>query len=155
MTVQITASNRNFEGQRPRNFPTSPFRMFEDFFNDWAVRSLQAEHRDDTWVPPVDVIEREGNLLLRVEVPGISEKDIDLNIDGSVLTIRGEKKQAEPKESGTTHQSEIAYGLFTRSFTLPDTVETDKISAVFKNGVLTITLPGKPETRPRTIKINA
>ena len=129
--------------------------MFEDFFNDWAVRSLQADRGSETWAPPVDVIERDGNLLLRVEVPGISEKDIDLSIDGSVLTIRGEKKQAEQKETGTTHQSEISYGIFSRSFTLPGTIEIDTVSAVFKNGVLTITLPGKAESKPRSIKINA
>lgn len=155
MTVQISTKNRNPETTRSRSFPASPFRLFEDFFNDWAVRAIESDRERSAWVPPVNVLEKDGNLILKVEVPGVAEKDIDLKIDGSRLTISGEKKQDEKVEASSLHLSEISYGTFTRSFTLPDVVDPDKVGAKFKNGILTITLPSKPEARPRTIKVNA
>ncbi len=154
MTVQISTSNRNPETPTSRRFPASPFRLFEDFFNDWAVRAMTSDQERSSWVPRVDVLEKNGDLVLRVEVPGVAEKDIDLKIDGSRLTISGEKKQTGMDESSNLHMSEIHYGSFTRTFSLPDNVDSDKVSAKFKNGILTITLPPKPESRPRTIKVN-
>ncbi len=153
MTVQITTTNQNADTQRQKSFPSSPFRLFEDFFNDWAMRSLRSDERRDAWTPSVDVMERGGNLVLRVEVPGVAENDIEAKIEGSTLTIKGNKKQADPK-AGTLLQSEISYGAFSRTFALPETVDTEKISAKFRNGILTITLPEKAECQPRSIKIN-
>lgn len=135
-----------------RNFPASPFRLFEDFFNDWAFRSLE-DRRNESWVPPVDVLEKDGNLLLMASIPGMTDKEIELRVEGQVLTIKGERKS--PEASGYTyHQQESRYGSFSRSFTLPDTVNLDNIKADYKNGVLTITVPQKPESKPRTIKVN-
>ncbi len=155
MTVQINTSNRNPETPSSRRFPASPFRLFEDFFNDWAVRTMESDRERSSWVPRVDVLEKNGDLVLRVEVPGVTEKDIDLKIDGSRLTISGEKKQIGMDESSNLHLSEIRYGEFTRTFALPDNVDPERVSAKFKNGILSITLPPKPESRPRTIKVNA
>ena len=132
------------------SYPPSPFRLFEDFFNDWAVRSSAV--RDETWKPPVDVIEKDGNLILRIEVPGVDEKGIDLKLEGRVLTIKGERKPENPN-GFTYHQVESHYGTFTRSFTLPDGADGDQIKAAYKNGVLTITILQKPEARSRTISI--
>jgi HSP20 family protein len=135
------------------NYPTySPFRLFEDFVHDWASRvSPSPESRR----PPVDILESEGNLILRTEIPGVNEKDIDLKIEGSVLTIKGERKNTFESDGYNVYQVESSYGPFSRSFTLPQTVDPAKISAQYRNGVLTITLPQKPEVKARSIKIDA
>jgi HSP20 family protein len=133
-------------------YPASPFRLFEDFFNDWAFRTAQSH--GEAWRPAVDVLEKDGNILLRVEVPGISEKDIELKIEGSVLTVRGERKPEPKFEEVVYHQVEGFYGNFSRSFNLPETIDAANISANYRNGILTITVPQKPEVQPRTIKVN-
>jgi HSP20 family protein len=135
------------------SYPPSPFRLFEDFFNDWAMRTAQT--RGESWRPAVDVLEKDGNILLRVEVPGLSEKDIDLKIEGSVLTVRGERKPEPEGEGVVYHQVEGFYGNFSRSFSLPETIDTEKINATYRNGVLTVTVPQKPEVQPITIRVNS
>jgi HSP20 family protein len=149
MAPKITRS----ESEKPmRNYPASPFRMFEDFFNDWAFRSLETR-RGETWTPAVDVMEKDGSLLLMVSIPGMNEKDIELKIEGQVLTIRGERKSQE-SEGFTYHQQESYCGSFSRAFTLPDSTDLGNIKAEYKNGILTVTVPQKPEVKPRTIKVN-
>jgi HSP20 family protein len=149
MAPNITRSENDKIG---RNYPTSPFRLFEDFFNDWAVRSME-NRRSEAWAPAVDVVEREGNLILMVSLPGINEKEIELKTEGQVLTIKGEKKSLE-SDGYSYHQSESRLGTFSRSFTLPETTDLDNIKADYKNGVLSITVPQKSEIKPRTIKVN-
>ena len=131
-------------------YPASPFRMFEDFFNDWAVRSWNEPR---AWTPPVDIMEKDSNLMLMISLPGMSEKDIELKIEGQTLTIKGELKSNE-SEGYIYHQTESPSGSFSRSFTLPDSTDLGNIKADFKNGILTVTVPQKPEVKPRTIKIN-
>lgn len=135
-----------------RNYPASPFRLFEDFFNDWAFRSME-DRRADSWIPPTDVMEKDGNLLLIASIPGMTDKEIDLNVEGQVLTIKGERKSHE-SAGYTVHQQESRYGTFARSFTLPDSANLENIKAEYKNGILTISIPQKPESKPRTIKVN-
>jgi HSP20 family protein len=125
--------------------------VFEDLFNDWAVRSSSAG--GDNWKPPVDILEKNGDLILRAEVPGIDEKAIDLKLEGKVLTIRGERKPESDTNGFTYHRSETAYGSFARSFTLPDSADSDRITADYKNGILTITIPQKAEAKVRSIAI--
>jgi HSP20 family protein len=153
MEVRITNSNRNAVTQTG-HFPISPFRIFEEFFNDWAMSRLGADRDGESWNPPMDVLEEDGNLILRLQVPGVGEKDINLKLEGSTITISGEKKSPDEVKDATYRQSEISYGSFSRTFTLPETVEADKISASFKNGILTVTMPGRAEIKPRTIRIN-
>jgi len=132
-----------------RIWPETPS-LFEEFFSDPFFATRAAEK----FMPPVDIVEKDGDLMLRVEVPGIDEKDIDLKLEGNVLTLKGEKKLENEKERGTYHRLESYYGSFTRSFTLPDSADRDKIKADFKNGVLTITVPQKPEVKPREIPVS-
>ncbi len=149
MAPKITRS----ESDKPsRSYPASPFRMFEDFFNDWAFRSLEGR-RGEGWNPAVDVVEKEGNLQLQVSLPGLDEKDIELKIEGQVLTIKGERKSQE-SEGYTYHQQETYYGTFSRSFTLPESTDLGNIKADYRNGILAISVPQKPEVKPRTIKVN-
>ncbi len=149
MAPNITQSEMTKAG---RNYPSSPFRLFEDFFNDWAVRSME-NRRSEEWIPAVDILEKEGSLILMVSLPGLNEKEIELKMEGQVLTIRGERRSLEP-EGYSYHQSESRIGAFSRSFTMPDTTDLNNIKADYKNGVLSITVPQKPEVKPRTIKVN-
>jgi HSP20 family protein len=131
----------------PWIFPEIP-RFFDDFFSD-----LPAAHRKENWLPAVDILEKEGDMLLRCEMPGVIERDIELKLEGNVLTLKGEKKVEHEEGSDSYHRVESFYGSFSRSFTLPDTADTDKIKADYKNGVLTVTIPQKPEVRPREILV--
>ena len=135
------------------SYPASPFRLFEDFFNDWALKS--AQNRGENWHPPVDVLERDGNIVLRAEVPGMSEDDIDIQLEGNVLTIRGERKPEPEAERYNYHQIESFYGSFSRSFTLPNTIDAERIGANCRDGVLTVTIPQHPEVKPRSIKVTS
>ncbi len=150
MQVKIATTRKPETPQAGYNY--SPFRMFEDFYRDWYSRIAPAQ--SEPWKPSVDILEKDGKLLLRVEIPGVNEKDIDLKLEGAVLTIKGERKQDFDSEQYNFYQVESCYGSFSRSFTLPETVDTDTISAQHKNGILTITLPQKPEVKPRSIKVN-
>jgi len=122
-------------------------RFFDDFFNDFPMQSRE------NWMPAVDILEKDGEMTLRCEIPGVSEKDIDLKLEGNVLTLKGEKKLEHEDNRDNYHRVESYYGTFSRSFTLPDTVDTDKIKADYKNGILTVTIPHKPEVRPREIPV--
>jgi HSP20 family protein len=107
-----------------------------------------------TWVPAVDIFETDGHdLVVRAELPGIDREDIDVTVENSTLVLKGEKKfNAEVKED-QYRRIERTYGTFHRSFTLPNTVDTSKVSADFRNGVLTVKLPFREEAKPRTINV--
>jgi HSP20 family protein len=127
--------------------------LFDEFFNDFP--SFHATARTgDKWLPAVDILEKDGNLMLRAEVPGMSEKDIDLKLEGNVLTLKGEKRLENEEERNNYHRMESFCGSFARSFTLPETVDRDRIKADYKNGILTVTIPQKPEVRPREIPVS-
>ena len=107
------------------------------------------------WVPPVDIYQNgDTELVLKAELPDMVREDIDVTVDNGTLTIKGEKKFAgEPKEE-QFHRIERRYGAFSRSFTLPQTVDATKVSAEYKNGVLTVRLPVREEAKPRSIKVD-
>jgi HSP20 family protein len=106
------------------------------------------------WTPAVDIFETENHdLVVRAELPGIGREDIEVSVENSTLVLKGEKKfDAEVKEE-SYRRIERSYGAFHRSFSLPNTVDTSKVSADFKNGVLTVKLPFREEARPRTINV--
>jgi len=107
-----------------------------------------------SFVPAVDIYEDEKELVLKLEIPGIDEKDLDVRVEDNTLTVKGERKfEAEEKEQNF-HRIERSYGSFFRAFTLPSTVQTDKVEAQYNAGVLKLTLAKKPETQPKQIKIN-
>jgi len=135
---------------RGSEYPSTT-RLFEGFFNDFPFTSTP-ETREN-WVPSVDIFEKDGNLILRAELPGMTEKNIDLKLEGNTLTLKGERKMDNEAEKNNYHRIESFYGSFTRSFMLPETVDPEKISADYKNGVLTITISQKPEVRPREIPV--
>jgi HSP20 family protein len=128
-------------------------RWFEEFFSDFPFNGSLMESRE-SWMPSVDILEKDGNLILRAELPGMTEKDIDLKIEGDTLTLKGERKMENEDKKSNYHRVESFYGSFSRSFRLPDTVDYEKIDAKYKNGVLTVTLPQIPEVKPREIPVS-
>jgi HSP20 family protein len=127
--------------------------LFEDFFNDFPLANFSPDQKEN-WIPAVDILEKEGNLILRAELPGMNEKEIDLKLEGNTLTLKGERKMDKEDKKNNYHRVESFYGSFTRSFRLPETVDLEKISADYKNGVLTVTIPQRPEIRPREIPVS-
>jgi HSP20 family protein len=127
--------------------------LFEEFFNDFPFANYLSEPKD-SWLPAVDILEKEGNLILRAELPGMTEKQIDVKLEGNTLTLKGERKMDNEDKKNNYHRVESFYGAFTRSFRLPETVDLEKISADYKNGVLTVTIPQKPEVKPREITVS-
>jgi HSP20 family protein len=118
-----------------------------------SVERSRGKRQVADWIPPVDIFEDENAYLVKVELPDLSEKDVELKIDNDVLTISGRKKlEREDKKSGY-HLIESSYGEFSRSFSLPSNVEGEKATAKFEKGVLKVTLPKKPESKPKHISI--
>jgi HSP20 family protein len=128
--------------------------VFDEFFNDFPFRPALQEGAD-TWRPAVDVLEKDRNLILRAELPGVDQKDIDLKIEGNVLTLKAERKREQEENDKNYRRVESFYGTFSRSFALPETANLDKVTADYKNGVLTISIPQKPELKPREIPVKA
>jgi len=127
-------------------------RIFESLFREFPFGSLAPERENG--VPAVDVFEKDGELVFKAELPGVEEKDIDLKLDGNVLTLRGERKMEKKEDKDNYHRIESFYGSFSRSFTLPEKADREKIKAEYKNGVLTITIPQRPEAKPREIPVS-
>jgi HSP20 family protein len=131
--------------------------LFETFFQDWPLRSPlfgDLSSRTENWVPAINILEKEGDLILQAELPGFDEKNIDVKLEQNVLTIKGERTPDKDFEGATYHRMESFCGSFTRSFTLPDTVQADQIKAKYRNGILTIRLPLKAEVRPKMIPVS-
>jgi HSP20 family protein len=104
--------------------------------------------------PPVDIYEDEHKVSLKLEVPGIDQKDLDVQIENNTLAVRGQRKFEKDEKEENFHRIERRYGSFTRTFTLPSSIDTASIKANYENGVLRIELAKKAETKPRQIKVN-
>ena len=141
---------RNY-GTPARIWPETS-RLFESLFKEFPFNGFLSDR--ETGMPAVDVLEKDGNLILKAELPGIEEKDIELKLEGNVLTLKGERKLEDKEEKDNYHRVETFYGSFSRSFTLPETADRDTISADYKNGVLTVTVPQRPESKPRAIPVS-
>lgn len=130
-------------------FPAG-IRLFQD-----AVNRLFSEPATRPWSPAVDVLETENELVLKADLPDVNLKDVDIQIEQGTLSIKGERKFNKVEGKGTGyHRIERSYGEFQRYFSLPDTVDTGKVKADYRNGVLTVTLPKKEVAKPRTIKVD-
>ena len=107
-----------------------------------------------TFAPPVDIYEDEHTIAVKMEVPGIDEKDIDVRIENNTLTIHGERKMEKEEKEENFRRVERQYGSFTRSFTLPSSVDTGQVNANYDKGVLKISMAKKAEAKPKQIKVN-
>ena len=140
-----------------RDFSTMQARM--NRMNRLFRESYNPEVPDDsltttTFAPPVDIYEDEHNITLKLEVPGIEEKDIDVSVENSTLTVHGERKIEKEEKEENFRRVERQYGSFTRSFTLPSSVDPGQVSAHYDRGVLKISLAKRAEARPKQIKVN-
>ena len=125
-------------------------RLFEEQVGGGREESLTA----GAFVPPVDIYEDEHSIQLKLEVPGIEEKDLDVKVENNVLTVSGERKFEKEEKEENFRRVERRYGSFTRSFTLPSTVSTEDVSADYSNGVLKVRLGKRAEAKPKQIKVN-
>ena len=111
------------------------------------------EEQARTWSPTVDIFERGEELVLRAELPDVRQEDLDLKVEGKVLTLHGEKRRDDSVKDEHYHRIERSYGSFTRRFSLPSTVETANIQATYKNGVLEVVLPKAEAAKPKQIEV--
>jgi HSP20 family protein len=107
-----------------------------------------------TWSPTVDIYETENELVVKADLPDVAEKEIDVCVENNLLTIRGERKFEKSVSADNYLRVERSYGAFSRSFSLPNTVNAEAIHAEYKNGVLTVTIPKREESKPRSIKVS-
>ena len=108
-----------------------------------------------SWMPPVDIYETASHeIVVKAEAPGLKREDIDLTVENNILTIRGERKKDEGISEDCYHRVERTFGPFSRSFTLPPTVDASRVRAEYRDGVLTVTIPVREEARPRQIQVN-
>jgi HSP20 family protein len=129
-------------------------RLLDETFRTWPGFAQEDNGSIvSAWLPPVDVYETREAVMIIAEVPGIRAEDVKISLENNVLTIRGEKRQEKRDENERVHRYERSYGLFERSFTLPATVDSDRITASYDGGVLTISLPKVERARPREITV--
>ena len=125
-------------------------RLFQDAVN----RLLSEPGNTRPWTPAVDILENENELVVKADVPGVNMDLIDIQMENGTLAIKGERTFQAPKGEGDGyHRIERSYGSFARYFTVPETVDADKIRADFRDGVLTVTLPKKEVAKPKSIKV--
>jgi HSP20 family protein len=141
---------------------SDPFREFAQLqdrlnrvFSNTYGQSDDGLLTSGTWAPPVDIYQTgDHEVVLKAELPDMTREDIDITVDNGTLTIRGEKKFSNEVKEESFHRIERRYGAFSRSFALPQTVDTGKVGAEYKNGVLTVRLPLREEAKPRQIKVD-
>ncbi|MHB1021652.1 MAG: Hsp20/alpha crystallin family protein [Acidobacteriaceae bacterium] len=126
--------------------------IFQDFPRT-GVEAGQEALTSGNFVPPVDIYEDDQKLVLKLEVPGIKQEDLDIRVENNTLTIQGERKFAKEEKEENFHRIERRYGNFVRSFTLPNTIDTDKITANYDAGILAIELAKRAEAKPKQIKV--
>jgi len=131
--------------------PLIQARFFEPFFGRFNF--LEDETKSGVWAPPVDVAEEKDKIFVRVEVPGMNESDLKVSFEDGLLTVSGER-QFERKDDRNYHRIERTYGSFTRTFSLPRTVDATAISANYRDGILEIEIPKLEEAKPKQIQIN-
>jgi HSP20 family protein len=123
-------------------------------FNETAFRGQGENSALTFWSPAVDIYETENELVVKADLPDVVEKDIDVRVENNLLTIRGERKFEKSVSEDNYLRVERNYGTFSRSFSLPNTVNAEQIHAEYKNGVLTVTMPKREESKPRQVKVS-
>jgi len=137
-----------------REFTTLQDRMNRLFHDSFGPQGQEEALTTTRFAPPVDVYEDEHNITLKIEVPGVDEKDIDVRIENNTLTVHGERKFEKEEKEENYLRVERSYGSFTRSFTLPNTVDNANVTADYDKGVLKIKLAKRAEAKPKQIKVN-
>ncbi|MDR3745193.1 MAG: Hsp20/alpha crystallin family protein [Acidobacteriaceae bacterium] len=127
---------------------------FNSIFNDFGRTETEQESLTmGSFIPPVDIYEDAQQLVLKLEVPGIKQENLDVSVENQMLTIKGERKMETDQKEENFHRIERSYGSFTRSFTLPQTVDSAAVKASYDAGVLTITMAKKEAAKPKQVKV--
>jgi HSP20 family protein len=129
-------------------------REFDRLFREAFSPAMGEGEATRTWAPPVDIYENGDNLVLKAELPGVKPEEVEVRVEDNTLYLKGERKFEKEVKEQNYHRIERAYGTFTRSFSLPNSVDSEKVAADYKDGVLTLTMPKREESKPKTIKIN-
>ncbi len=133
-------------------------RRMNRLFEPTLLRRLDLKEDDSItsylWEPLVDIYETNEDIVVKAEIPGMKKEDIEISITDNVLTIKGEKKQERKMQNEDYHRIECSYGTFQRSFSLPKAIKPDNVTASYKDGVLTITVPKAEEVKPKKIQIS-
>jgi HSP20 family protein len=130
-------------------------RVFDNFFGRMPLIPFAEALSSWDFGPPADIYEDDQSLTFKVELPGMEEKDIKVEVENNVLTVRGERKFEKDTKEENFRRMERHYGAFSRSFTLPSSVDAEKIEAAYASGVLSIQMPKRAEARPKQIKVSA
>jgi HSP20 family protein len=128
-------------------------RMFEELMGRGLRRLAEDDRVRGSWSPAVNILERKDAIVITADLPGLKAEDVDVTVDNGVLTIRGERRLEEASEGETYHRVERVYGVFERTFTLPNSVDVNRIDAKFRNGEMLVTLPKREESKPRAVKV--
>ena len=128
-------------------------RLFDESVRGMS-RGGEEEWTQGSWAPAIDIYEQGNQVVLKAELPGVDPKNVDIHIENNTLTLRGERRFDNEVTRESYHRIERAYGAFSRSFTLPATVDTAAVKADYKDGVLQVVLPRKEEAKPKQITIN-
>jgi HSP20 family protein len=137
----------------PSRGATTLQEQFNRLFSD-AFERTGEESNLTSWAPAVDIYETEHELVVKADVPDVDPKDLDIRVENNILTIRGERKFEKKVDENNYLRVERAYGSFTRSFSLANTVNAEAIKADYQNGVLTLSIPKREEAKPKQIKVN-
>lgn len=167
--IQRSGAGKEVEAARPTR-PLSSFeemdRLFDHWFESFSPRGWMRPFRAErpSWAesavsfemraPKVDVIDRDDEVIVRAEVPGVAKEDLEVSVTDSAITIKGKMKHEEKEEKGDYYRREISRGAFARMVTLPNYVETEGAKAKFKDGILELTLPKAEKVKRRTVKID-
>ena len=130
-----------------------PFRELASFFENFTEPTGKDQLTVGSFVPPVDVYEDEQNLILKLEIPGLNDEDVNVSVENNTLTVQGERKFEKEEKEENFHRIERRYGSFVRTFKLPNTVDAEKVEASYDKGILKITLAKRAEAKPRQIKV--
>ena len=135
------------------NFSHRMERLFDEMLGRGLWRTSEERPLRGSWVPAINILEREDAVVITADLPGLKAEDVEVTVDEGALSIRGERKLEEAAEGETFHRVERLYGSFERTFTLPNSIDVDKIEASFSNGEMVLTLPKREESKPRSVKI--
>jgi len=128
-------------------------RLFDEMMGRGLWRGSEERPLRGSWVPAINILERQDSMVITADLPGLKAEDVEVTVEEGTLSIRGERKLEEASEGETYHRVERLYGMFERTFTLPNSIDVDKIEARFSDGEMVLTLPKREESKPRSVKI--
>lgn len=155
MVLDIWRPRRVVAPWRPLRELEEVERRFEDIARSWPMLWSHMPEEEKAWMPSIDVFEKDNKIILKAELPGMKEEDIDVSVDGDMLNIRGEKKTELEVKEEDYFQCERSYGSFFRSIPLPSSVDAGKIAAEYEDGVLQITMPKIAGVKPKKVPVAA